>query len=137
MTIIVKLDTHFTSKSEFDLGSISGLVFIVLIGAHFVSLTMKITITCSLHSLIKKPYGGMFVTDATFLELGKTRMNGLDGLLSLGMVKLSENFLVNWDSQLRCIVFGKNGIHGSLQVYLEIQIWSLIKSKGSFATSSI
>jgi hypothetical protein len=41
-------------------------------------------------------------------------MNGLDGLLSLGMVKLSKTFLVSWVSQLRCIVFGKNGMQGSL-----------------------
>jgi hypothetical protein len=70
-------------------------------------------------------------------RMRKTRMNGLDGFLSLGMVKLLEIFLVNWVSQLRCIVFGKNGKQGSLEVCLEIQIWSLIKSKGSFATSSI
>jgi hypothetical protein len=66
-----------------------GLVSMVLTTAHSVSLTRKITTTYSLNALILKRYGGMFVTDATFLEWEKTRMNGLDGLLSLGMVKLS------------------------------------------------
>jgi hypothetical protein len=47
-------------------------------------------------------------------------MNGLDGLLSLGLVRLSEIFLVNWVLQLRYIVFGKNGMQRSLQVCLEI-----------------
>jgi hypothetical protein len=64
------------------------LVFKVPTGAHSISLTMKITTTCSLNALILKWYGGMFVTYATFLEWGKAGMNGLDGLLSLGMVKL-------------------------------------------------
>jgi hypothetical protein len=57
-------------------------------GAHSVSLTMKITTTCSLNALNLKRYGGMFVTDATFLEWGKAGMNGVDGLLSIRMLKL-------------------------------------------------
>jgi hypothetical protein len=45
-----------------------GLVFMVPTGAHFVSLRIKITTTCFLNAFILKRYGGMFVTDATFLE---------------------------------------------------------------------
>ena len=45
-----------------------GLVYMVPIGAHSVSATMKITTTCSLNAPIRKHYGGMFVTDATFQE---------------------------------------------------------------------
>ena len=90
-----------------------GLVYMVLIGAHSVSATMKITTTCSLNAPIRKHYGGMFVTDATFQEWQKAWMNGFDGPLSLGMAKVSSTFLVNWVSQLQCIVFGKNGTQGS------------------------
>ena len=45
-----------------------GLVYMVPIGAHSVSATMKITTTCSLNAPIRKNYGRMFVTDATFQE---------------------------------------------------------------------
>jgi hypothetical protein len=65
-----------------------GLVYMVPIGALYVSATMKITTTCSLNALILKHYGGMFVTDATFQELQKAGMNGFDGPLSLGMAKV-------------------------------------------------
>jgi hypothetical protein len=41
-----------------------GFVYIVLIDAHSVSATMKITTTCSLSAPILKRSGGMFVTDA-------------------------------------------------------------------------
>jgi hypothetical protein len=134
------LITHFFQPLQFiwfSMINYFGLVSMVPTSAHFVSLTKKIRTTFSLNALILKRYGGKFMTDATFLEWGKTRMNGLDGLLSLGLVRLSEIFLVNWVLQLRYIVFGKNGMQRSLQVCLEIWIWSLIKSKGSFATSSI
>jgi len=73
----------------------TSLVSMVPTGAHYVSITMKITTICSMNALILKWYGGMFVTDATFLEWGKAGMNGLDVLLSLAMVKLSQTFLVN------------------------------------------
>jgi hypothetical protein len=45
-----------------------GLVYMVPIDAHFVSITMRITTTCSLNAPILKRSGGMFVTDATFQE---------------------------------------------------------------------
>ncbi|MDQ4445484.1 hypothetical protein, partial [Bifidobacterium longum] len=45
-----------------------GLVFMVPIGAHFVSAIMKITTTCSSNAPLRKHYGGMFVIDATFQE---------------------------------------------------------------------
>jgi len=88
-----------------------GLVYMVPIGAHSVSTTMKITTTCSLNAPIQQ-YGGMFVTDATLQELQKAGMNGFDGPLSLGMAKVSSIFLVNWVSQLQCIISGKNGMQG-------------------------
>ena len=112
-----------------------GLVYMVLIGAHFVSATMKITTTCSFNAPKRKHYGGMFVTDATFQEWQKDWMNGFDGPLSLGMEKVSSTFLVNWVSQLQCIVSGKNRTQGSLQMCLKVRIWFLIKSNVSFAIS--
>jgi hypothetical protein len=49
-------------------------------------------------------------------------MNGFDGLLSLGMAKVSSIFLVNWVSQLQCIISGKNGMQGPLHECLELRI---------------
>jgi len=114
-----------------------GLVYMVLIDAHSISATMKITTTCYLNAPILKRSGGMFVTDATFQEWQKAGMNGFDGPLSLGMAKVSSIFLVNWVSQLQCIISGKNEMQGSLQECLELWIWSLIKSNVSFAISLI
>jgi len=45
-----------------------GLIYMVLIDAHSISATMKITTTCYLNAPILKRSGGMFVTDATFQE---------------------------------------------------------------------
>ena len=87
-----------------------GLVFMVPIGAHSVSARMKITTTCSLNAPLRKHYGGMFVTNATFQEWQKAWMNGFDWPVSLGMAKVSSTFLVNWVSQLQCIVSGKRGL---------------------------
>ena len=114
-----------------------GLVYMVPIGAHHVSAIMKITTTCSLNAPILKHYGGMFVTNATFQEWQKVGMNGFNGPLSLGMAKVSSIFPINLVLQLQCIIFGKNGMQGSLQECLELRIWSLIKSNVSFAISLI
>jgi len=73
--------------------------------------------------------------DAGLLEWQKAGMNGFDG--SLGMARVSSIFLVNWVSQLQCIMYGKNRMQGSLLECLELQIWSLIKSNISFAISLI
>jgi hypothetical protein len=113
------------------------LVYMVPIDAHSVSATMKITTICSLNAPILKRSGGMFVTDATFQEWQKAGMNGFDGPLSLGMAKVLSIFLVNWVSQLQCIMSGKNGMQGSLQECLDLRIWSLIKSNVSFTISLI
>jgi len=64
-------------------------------------------------------------------------MNGFDGPLSLGMARVSLFFLVNWVLQLQCIMYGKNGMQGSLLDCLELRIWSLIKSNVSFVISLI
>jgi len=114
-----------------------GLVYMVPIDAHSVFATMRITTTCSLNAPILKRSGGMFVTDATFQEWQKAGMNGFDRPLSLGMARVSSIFLVNWVSQLQCIMYGKNGMQGSLLECLELRIWSLIKSNVSFAISLI
>jgi len=113
-----------------------GLVYMVPINAHSVSATMKITTICSLNAPILKRSGGMFVTNATFQEWQKARMNGFDGL-SLGMARVSSIFLVNRVSQLQCIMYGKNRMQGFLLECLELWIWSLIKSNVSFAISLI
>ena len=137
MPIIIFVSFLLIHKSAYQKKRIDfiGLVYMVPIGAHSVSATMKITTTCSLNTPIRKHYGGMFVTDATFQEWQKAWMNGFDGPLSLGMAKVSSTFLVNWVSQLQCIVSGKNGTQGSLQMCLKLQIWFLIKSNVSFAIS--
>jgi len=114
-----------------------GLVYMVQIDAHSASATMKITTTCSLNALKLKRSNGMFVIDATFQEWQKAGMNGFDGPLSLGMARVSSIYLVNWVLQLQCIMYGKNGMQGSLLECLELRIWSLIKSNVSFAISLI
>jgi hypothetical protein len=113
------------------------LVYMVPIDAHSISATMKITTTCSLNAPILKRSGGMFVTDATFQEWQKAGMNGFDGPLSLSMVRVSLIFLVNWVSQLQCIMYRKNRMKGFLLECLELWIWSLIKSNVSFVISLI
>jgi hypothetical protein len=113
------------------------LVYMVPIDAHSISATMKITTTCSLNAPILKRSGGMFVTDATFQEWQKAGMNGFDGPLSLSMVRVSSIFLVNWVSQLQCIMYRKNRMKGFLLECLELWIWSLIKSNVSFVISLI
>jgi hypothetical protein len=84
-----------------------GFVYIVLIDAHSVSATMKITTTCSLSAPILKRSGGMFVTDT----------KGWDERIRWATVTwhgkwVSSIFLVNWVSQLQCIMYGKNGMQG-------------------------
>jgi len=113
------------------------LVYMVPIDAHSISATMKITTTCSLNAPILNRSGGMFVTDATFQEWQKAGMNGFDGPLSLSMVRVSLIFLVNWVSQLQCIMYRKNRMKGFLLECLELWIWSLIKSNVSFVISLI
>jgi len=90
-----------------------------------------------LNAPILKRSGGMFVTDATFQEWQKAGMNGFDRPLSLGMARVLSIFLINWVLQLQCIMYGKNGMQGSLLECLELRIWSLIKSNVSFTISLI
>ena len=74
-----------------------GLVFMVPIGAHPVSAIMKITTTCcSLNAPLRKHYGGMFVTDATFQEWQK----GLDEWIRLATVSWHGKSFVNFSRKL-------------------------------------
>ncbi|KAL3582919.1 hypothetical protein D5086_017251 [Populus alba] len=55
-------------------------------------------------------------------DMSTTRAKVAWDQMALGMEKVSSTFLVNWVSQLQCIVFGKNGMQGSLQMCLKLRI---------------
>ena len=98
---MLSLDMHFfygwlsneNSQRRIDF---IGLVYMVPIGAHSVSATMKITTTCSLNAPIRKHYGGIVlghVVSSRGLEVDKAKIDVISSLPYPSCVREIRSFL--------------------------------------------